>query len=461
MKKNIVQDVIPPKKSIRNIGLSRKSNVQDKKIEREPVKPILEPAEKELGKVSLGVKPIKTERLESAPPIKSSYDYDYDEPKKPSKKVLYISVSILLLALIFGISALFKSAVIRITPQQDTKVLDQNFIAIKDTIKNEFSFQLVTTTSDLEKKMEGAGEPVKVEKKATGKVVLFNNYDNNAQKLVATTRLETPEGLIFRLIDNVTIPGKKTVSGKATPGSVEANVIANVAGEAYNVGLKDFSIVGFKGDPKYTSVYARSKTPMTGGFTGLQKTVAKEALDKAEKELQDSLKISLTKDIMSQIPADFIIYNGSLKYKFEPITQSGSGTGEVILKKKGTVSGIIFNVYTLSQSILTKLVPNLKDAPIKIPNIKDLNFTYSTSSPFNPDSSTSVTFNLNGNVDLVWSLDENKLKSDLLGLSKNSAETIIGTYDSIKEAWIETRPFWNQTIPSDPKKVTVLNTLTK
>ena len=95
---------------------------------------------------------------------------------------------------------------------------------------------------------------------------------------------------------------------------------------------------------------------------------------------------------------------------------------------------------------------------VKITNLEDLDFTYDTTTPFDPNINNSLTFSLKGKADLVWVFDENKLKSDLLGLSKKNAKTIISTYGSIKEAWITTRPFWNQTIPADPKKVTLINT---
>ena len=44
-------------------------------------------------------------------------------------------------------------------------------------------------------------------------------------------------------------------------------------------------------------------------------------------------------------------------------------------------------------------------------------------------------------------------------LSKKNAMSVVGTYSTIQEALITTRPFWNSTIPSDPAKVTLVNTL--
>ena len=91
--------------------------------------------------------------------------------------------------------------------------------------------------------------------------------------------------------------------------------------------------------------------------------------------------------------------------------------------------------------------------------MENLEFSYSKPG-FDPDSDTSLTFTLKGSPNLVWIFDENKLKNDLLGLSRTKAKTVLATYDTIQEAWVETHPFWNQKIPSNPDKVTLVNTLT-
>lgn len=471
-KKNVVQDVIPPKKSIRNIGLSSKTETPEVTAKKTAPTPKVDgftrriPMNDQAPMKIEAVPPINnfnsTFNLSPpTPPKPPSYAYEYDETKKSSKKKLYVAIGIFVLALAFGISALFKSAVIRITPMEETKTLDNNFRALRDSVKGELGFQLVTVNGSLEKNVASTGEH-EVQKKAEGRVVLYNNYSAASQKLVVTTRLQTPEGLIFRLVNAVTIPGKQTIAGKSVAGSIEVSVIADAAGETYNIGLKDFVIVGFKSDPaKYAQIYARSKTAMSGGFQGQQKIVSKDVINKTEVELETSLKNTLSKNITSQIPANFILYPKSLSYIFNPVAQSDNGTGGVVLSKKGQASGIIFDKSIITRSILAKVSPGLADNTVKIDNLEALNFSYATGTSFNPSKDTTVAFNLKGKTNLVWVFDENKLKADLLGLSKKNATAIIATYSTIKEAWIETRPFWNQTIPMDSKKVTLINILAK
>jgi hypothetical protein len=445
-KKNIGQDIIPKEKSIRNVKLPERRVEKEK----EPISPIIE-------EKSSRIEPIVINRP-PPPPTNPSYKYEYSEPKRPTKKWLYVTLLLLVLIIAFGISSLFKSAEIKISPRQQTVSLDQAFSAKKNISTNELGFQIVTTTKDVEKNVEATGEE-RVDKKASGTIIIYNNT-SQAQKLVATTRFETPEGLIFRLITAVSVPSKSVKDGKTVAGSIEAEVSADKTGDSYNIGLKDFTIPGFKGDPKYSQIYGRSKTEMTGGFSGMQKVVSKEVIAAADKDLEASLKDSLAKDIVSQIPANFILYQNSLSYQLLPATtvngpSSGSGA---VLKKRGIAKAVIFDRASLTRSIVATSLPDEINTPLKISNLDALNFSIASSSQFNPDTSTSIYFKLKGEANFVWVLDENKLETDLLGLSKKSAKTVLSSYGAIKEAWVETRPFWNQTIPSDGSKVKLINT---
>lgn len=460
MKKNIVQDVIPPRRTIRNIDLPSRSRKSAEKI----VKPEAEESEgvdEVLTKSRVSAKK-ETKKIPRKDEESSEYKYEYDEMEKPpkhSKKILYAALGLFIVAVLFGISALFKSAEIKITPKQEIKALNEIFTAKKDAT-NSLGFQLVSISKDVEKTAEATSEQF-VEKKAQGRIIIYNNAGTQTQKLVATTRFQTPEGLIFRLINNVIVPGRKVVEGKTVAGSIEVTVEADKAGTDYNIGLKDFTIPGFKGDSKYTQVYARSKTAMTGGFSGMQKIVSSEIVDKISAELDVELKKSLIKDITSQIPSNFVLYENTISYKFDPVNQVNSTNGGAVLKKKGYANAIIFDKGVLSRAIMSKVLPNESGDVIKIINLEKLTFSYSNPDTFNPSTDTSVSFGLKGEPNFVWVFDENKLKSDLLGLSKNNAKTVISTYPNIKEAWVETHPFWNNTIPKDTKKVDLINTLTK
>lgn len=467
MKKNIVQDVVPPGgRSIRNIELPSRRAAREKEPERdideaEPVvprspEPPKPPRSVPMHKMSDPEPEPEPDRIE--PP---SYHYTYDEPRKSSRKVLYTSLAIFLLAAAFGISALFKSASISFTPRHETAGLNAVFTAKKNATGADLGFQLVTVSKDVEKTVAATGQQ-KVDTKASGTIVIYNE-NTASQKLIATTRFATSDGLVYRLNAAVTVPGKQTVGGKSVAGSIAAQVTADASGDKYNIGLSDFTLPALKGDPKYQTIYARSKTSMAGGFSGMQKTVSSADMASAESELTASLKDELLKDITSQIPANFALYSQDVSYDLDPISQAPNATGDAsqaTLEKKGTAYALIFDKTILTQAIVSRSLASASADQVSIANLEDLNFAYpSTTSAV--ASASQISFTLSGSPQFVWVVDENKLKSDLLGLTKTQAQAVLSSYKGIQEAWVSTQPFWNQTIPNDQKKVTVVNTMSK
>lgn len=97
-------------------------------------------------------------------------------------------------------------------------------------------------------------ESVERDAVATGTVVLTNRTDVD-QPLVATTRLLSAGGVLFRLRDSVVVPAN---------GSTEAAVYAAEAGASGNVPPTSFVVPGLP-TALQESVYAESAAPMTGG----------------------------------------------------------------------------------------------------------------------------------------------------------------------------------------------------
>jgi len=290
MKKNTIQDIVPPKKSIRDVERSSLNRKEDPYVSPVPFNNN-GPIKIDYPKI---VKPVTpTPPPPVIPPKNPPYKYEYSEPNKANKKWLYFGVFILVLIIAFGVSFAFKSATIRITPKQESKTLSDVFTAKKNSTEDSLSFTDLSINKDIERTLDSTTTTTeqKVDNNAQGKIVIYNNFSSEPQKLIATTRFETPEGLIFRIIEPVTVPGKQTKDGRVVSGSIEVTVKADKPGATYNIGLKDFTIPGLKGSPKYTEIYARSKTEMSGGFSGMQKVISKTLLDKIDNELATELKI--------------------------------------------------------------------------------------------------------------------------------------------------------------------------
>ena len=135
--------------------------------------------------------------------------------------------------------------------------------------------------------------------KAGGIVVIFNK-SKDAQVLIASTRLEAPNGNIYRIPKTIVVPGAKSQSGQSVPGSLEVAVTADKAGANYNLGLTDFTLPGLKGGSKYELIFGRSKIEISGGSEGARIVIGKSDRDSAlasliEKAKKEAISLILKK----------------------------------------------------------------------------------------------------------------------------------------------------------------------
>lgn len=453
-KKNIVQDVVPGKRSIRNIELPnrRRPQTSSKVSSRETTD-----SEEEFTRpVSIKKEVVKQKDIDNT---SDSYSYEYeDNNPKSYKKLLYLATTIAVLVLAFGVSAFFKKAVITITPHSKVVSLDASFKAEKDSTGSTLGFQVVSVTKEVQKDLEASGDE-NVSIKSKGTITIFNNT-SQSQRLIATTRFETPEGLIYRIPNAITVPARTVKDGKTVPGSIDSIVEADQPGDKYNVGLKDFKIPGFKGDPKYDQIYGRSKSEMTGGFQGIRKVVSDELLSSANVQLENDLKNSLSSEIKSQIPNNFVLYDSGVSYEFSPMSQGETTGSNALIKKRGTAYAFIFDKAALTREIVNNLIPESAEDNIRISNLNNLDFSF-TGSILDAEKVGVLNFKLSGQPEFVWVFDDNSLLSDMSGLSKSDVKQVISRYPAIKEAYIETYPFWNRSVPQNVDKIEIINTLDK
>ncbi len=479
MKKNIVQDVVFPKRSIREVELpSRRkesSFTAPNTSGSAPTSPLRSsrpkpaPVVREEEDTTHAEEPQEADaafhRRIPTSPNRAPYTFDYNNDiptHKESRLGLWISLALFIVALGFGLSALFVSAAVTITPKTQVLPINVPLTASKDRPSGEFGYQVVSISAATEKAV-AAGAVQKVDKKATGTIIIYNNTSEATQKLIANTRFESPDGKVFRIASAVTIPGRKTEGGKVVPGSVEATVTADQAGDTYNLGLSDFTVPGLKGDPRYTTIYARSKSPMTGGFSGNMKVVEAALEQATQKELEASLKAKLKSDITSQIPVDFVLFDGAISYQIESISQkAGPDDSQAILELKGTAHALIFDKALLSKAAIDALGDsvNALGQNLLINNLQSLSFILTGNSQISQTATTPVTFTLTGDAQVEWLYDESLLKNDLLGIKKSDLSSVLqAKYPSIESARVKVYPLWKRSFPIDPNKVTIVKAL--
>lgn len=365
--------------------------------------------------------------------------------KKSAKKALVAAAVVAVIALAIFVSNLFHSAVLSLTPRSASASVSDEFTASVSGAG--LSYEPISFTETGSLSVKATGEEA-VSKKATGTIVIYNDYNSSSQRLIKNTRFETPEGLIYRITDSVTVPGKKG----STPGSVEAVVTADEPGEKYNVGFKDFTIPGFKGDPRYSAFYARSKTPLSGGFVGTRKVVSDADRKKAESAIEAEVTANLLKRAEAEMPADKIFFDKAYAVSFASLPDEASGN-DAIIKKEGTLVVAAFDRAELSSVLAKQKVQGYKDEPVLVTNLDDISFA--PKSGFDPGSGKEVSFSLVGDAAFEWTYDEPALRTALAGLARSDIPAALQAFPMIEKADISIRPFWSRSFPGSVEKISV------
>ncbi|MEX0652322.1 MAG: hypothetical protein WD509_03280 [Candidatus Paceibacterota bacterium] len=360
---------------------------------------------------------------------------------------------VVLLGLIFSFSFIFSGAKLVITPKQRTVLVDSTFKAYKSPGLNELKYEIITIEKEGSQEVSASGEEF-VTEKASGVIVIYNDYNSSNQRLIKNTRFESPEGLVYRINESVTVPGQKKEGGVTVPGSIEVTVYADEEGEKHNIGLTDFTIPGFKGDPRYADFYARSKTSMTGGYSGQKKVVSQSDEESAQKAIQERLTAQLLKDVFSQKPEGFEIYEDGVFVTFTALPNEEIGD-KVAVKEKAVLYGVLFKQDLFAQFVARNTVAGFEDEAVEIQEPDALSFSVLEKATAKPWADDSFSFKLSGSAHIVWSFNGDLLKEDLAGKAKGALQTVLTGYPSIAEAQIVLRPFWRQTFPDDTRDIKI------
>ncbi len=429
---SMMQDVIPPAdRSIRNI----------------PVPP---------GRRRPPEPPRPAERyVRSEPEDIDPQEFSVPQESRRGPRIIMWTGAILSIAalLFFGFSILFAGATVSVTPKSEDVTIDGSFSASPDAPVTGLTYQLVTLERTLGEVVEATGE-ADVERRASGTIVISNNYSTSVQRLIKNTRFEAPDGKIYRINESIDVPGQKTVNGALVPGESEVVVYADSPGEGYNRGLTDFTIPGFKGDPRYTKFTARSKTPMSGGFIGRERVVSEGELAAARGRLHEQLKRELEVAARAQMPAGFVLFDDATFVSFSSEGTAPEGEGEVKVTEKGVLTGVLFNNRELAAFIARNSIGSYNEEPVYLPNTSRLTFAISGKDTIALPLERPLAFTLAGNALVVWLIDEVELKNAIVGRQKAALPTIMAEFPANSFS-VSSRPFWSSELPDDMDRLTV------
>jgi hypothetical protein len=351
----------------------------------------------------------------------------------------------------------FSKATVTLTPKTSTVFVNNQFIAnLASTstaaLPGQIQYQVITAVSNGSMEVPAIGDTT-LQTKATGSIIIYNTYSASPQKLVATTRFETLDGLIYRITSPVVVPGK---DGSA-PGSVAATVTADQAGAKYNIDLSDFTVPGFSGTPLYKGFYARSKTPMTGGYSGTVPKVDPATLEAAQATIDAELESNLLKYVKQTTPAGYILPSNSwiLSDAHEPSVDASSS--QAVVNEQGTIHAFVFNGSQVANQIAlnTSAQPGSTGITWQIPQPSDLNFSVASTTAL-ISTTSSIGFNLTGTTTMVATIDTTAIRNALLGKAKKNFDSILSSFPAVATAQMTIQPFWQLSFPTTPANVTIV-----
>lgn len=341
-------------------------------------------------------------------------------------------------------------ATVSVDPKMKEVYVSNSYTAKLKPTANELAFSAVTITKEKEVTVPATGKK-KLETRATGKVVLYNTFSSVSQRLIKNTRLESAKGMIYRLDTSIMIPGKTKKGSEEIPGSIEVSVTADEAGEEYNSGLTDFTIPGFKGEPRYSKFYGRSKTTLEGGFSGTIKTASDEEIVAAEGRLREELTSELKDESIEKIPSGFITFQNGSFLSTERLKTEDPTT----IRMKGTLHTIIFDKAIISSRV-AKDALNINDDLVTASKLEQLSFIPDPNETM-PWETGNLPFSLNGTTTLLWTYNRERLKEDLAGKPVKIVPTVLSAYPGIDHAEVSVFPKWKSTMPTDPKKINIVD----
>jgi hypothetical protein len=378
-------------------------------------------------------------------------------PEKRARRVFkgrgkyFVGIVVFLCAgFVFGVVT--RRMEIRVTPQSAHLAVNKTIpLSRKGDESGKLFMRTVAVPTIEEGVFDGEIASAPVERKAKGTVVIFNKSSEAPQTLIATTRLATPDGKLFRIPQTITVPGYRIENKEIIPGSREVEVIADKAGEEYNVDLVDFTIPGFAGGPKFKTIFGRSKTPMQGGFRGLENTVLPEDLDRAMIKLAAEAEAKASALLYSKIPKNSIVVPKSIEsvvvdHRVEFLPERGANKFKLVLKIEARGA-------TLDHDRVLQLFPEVKlPKPFRMVNLNEL--TYQISGYAYDGAPGDLA--LSGDAAFESSIDQTAIQKFVAGKRVSKSKDILSAFLSLAVVEVRFRPFWFKYPPKDSSRIDII-----
>ncbi|MEI6587924.1 MAG: hypothetical protein WCO05_03165 [Candidatus Moraniibacteriota bacterium] len=380
------------------------------------------------------------------------------------KAVAVFGAVVLVLGLAYIAYQYVPKAIVTVFAKKEVKSADMeisgdvNYDSI-DYEKATIPAKLMEFDEEVSKTFTSTGEKSVSNQKAKGKITIYNEFSSSAQPLVATTRFLSDSQKMFRLVQGVTIPGTTKVGEEIKPGVVEAEIVADEAGDSFNIDATNFSIPGFKnsGNDKSTKIYAKSLSPMTGGGNGNDEIHVVSEKDVSDAKDKISLEItSMIKNKVKSSVSDMVILDDTIVID-EPVYRISNSAGETAdsfeIKAQAHARALVFSesdVKKIANTVISKSGNgkiNIDSGSILVDYGKsNADFKLST-----------IDIKMHASSVMQPNIDLENLKRGILGKNSDELADYLKGYPSIEKAEVEYFPqIFVSKIPLNEKRVEVI-----
>jgi hypothetical protein len=362
------------------------------------------------------------------------------------KKIFLIFGMLSVFAFALVVAYLFvPNAKVTIVPNISKNKLNINVHAVDvDNIdQSNMALRVIDGIEDMTATYKTQGTGATGGKKAHGSVVIYNEYNSNSQTLISTTRLESPDGKIFRLTKNIVIPGTTVVDGSVKPGAIEAEVIADQLGDDFNIEPTKFSIPGFSGSPKFDKFYAKSSIAFMGGSSeggsGMATIISQQDIDNAKSKTENSIRSALNEKIKNELKQGEIALPQAEKItiiKSETAAKIGDVADSFVYTVEASTRALIFSEDDIKKITGDRIA---EDSDVFHNGRYDISKIEYISIDPNFDDST-MDLKVNSEVTIIPDIDVEQIKKEILGKNPNQLQEILTRYPAIKSINLEFGP---------------------
>lgn len=369
---------------------------------------------------------------------------EVDEHKARSVRIykriaVGFSVLVFIILLVVLYFALVKATISIALNEQ--VINDQVVIAVYDR-PQDFSLPaksvrgLVKTVAVEQSKLYQVSGHDVIGEEVVGQITLYNKY-NKSQPLVASTRLLSASGKLYRLKNSVTVPAG---------GQVVADVYADQAKPEMAVGAELFTIPGLW-EGLQDKIYGQSLEGAIKYQQKLRRIIAQDDIDKALADLKQVLKDKVKADFDNTYnDYDYKFYNlDELNLKFAVSGKVGEEKDQLPVSMSGTVEVIAFNSDQAQD--LAKLSSAAKlPAGQDLLNLDTSNLKYELTK-FDPNmvmAEVNMTYDIKARAN-----NKNEIvdKNKIIGLSEDQLKQYLSNIKDIRTYNIEFYPAFIKQVP--------------